>query len=216
MRFVDTIKNIWKIEDLRKRITITIALVLVYRFGCYVVLPGISPAELDALRNFTSGGLMQLLDMFSGGAFSQASIFALGIMPYITASIVIQLLGMVLPSFQKMQREGESGRTKLNQYTRYLTVFILLLQGPAYLMNLQYQVHAAGGVSSFGYWSILYLTVILAAGSMFIMWLGEKITDKGIGNGIRSTCRNCFGYVCDRIYCRKTYGEASCKVRQCG
>ena len=184
MRFVDTIKNIWKIEDLRKRITITIALVLVYRFGCYVVLPGISPAELDALRSFTSGGLMQLLDMFSGGAFSQASIFALGIMPYITASIVIQLLGMVLPSFQKMQREGESGRTKLNQYTRYLTVFILLLQGPAYLMNLQYQVHAAGGVSSFGYWSILYLTVILAAGSMFIMWLGEKITDKGIGNGI--------------------------------
>ncbi|MGN0214260.1 MAG: preprotein translocase subunit SecY [Muribaculaceae bacterium] len=184
MRFVDTIKNIWKIEDLRKRITITIALVLVYRFGCYVVLPGISPAELDALRNFTSGGLMQLLDMFSGGAFSQASIFALGIMPYITASIVIQLLGMVLPSFQKMQREGESGRTKLNQYTRYLTVLILLLQGPAYLMNLQYQVHAAGGVSSFGYWTVLYLTIILAAGSMFIMWLGEKITDKGIGNGI--------------------------------
>ena len=184
MRFVDTIKSIWKIEDLRKRITITIALVLVYRFGCYVVLPGISPAELDALRSFTSGGLMQLLDMFSGGAFSQASIFALGIMPYITASIVIQLLGMVLPSFQKMQREGESGRTKLNQYTRYLTVLILFLQGPAYLMNLQYQVHAAGGVSSFGYWTMMYLTVILAAGSMFIMWLGEKITDKGIGNGI--------------------------------
>ena len=155
-----------------------------YRFGCFVVLPGISPAELDALKNFTSGGLMQLLDMFSGGAFSQASIFALGIMPYITASIVIQLLGMVLPQFQKMQREGESGRTKLNQYTRYLTVFILLLQGPAYLMNLQYQVAAAGGVSSFGYFDIIYLTIILAAGSMFIMWLGEKITDKGIGNGI--------------------------------
>ena len=184
MRFVDTIKNIWKIEDLRKRITITIALVLVYRFGCYVVLPGINPAEVDALKNFTSGGLMQLLDMFSGGAFSQASIFALGIMPYITASIVIQLLGMVLPSFQKMQREGESGRTKLNQYTRYLTVVILLLQGPAYLMNFQYQVHAAGGVSSFGFWTMIYLTIILAAGSMFIMWLGEKITDKGIGNGI--------------------------------
>ncbi len=184
MRFVDTIKNIWKIEDLRKRITITIALVLMYRFGCYVVLPGISPAELDALRNFTSGGLMQLLDMFSGGAFSQASIFALGIMPYITASIVIQLLGMVLPQFQKWQREGESGRTKLNQYTRYLTVLILLIQGPAYLMNLQYQVQAAGGVSSFGYLEMLYLTIILAAGSMFIMWLGEKITDKGIGNGI--------------------------------
>ena len=184
MRFVNTIKNIWKIEDLRKRIIITIVLVLIYRFGCFVVLPGISPAELDALRNFTSSGLMQLLDMFSGGAFSQASIFALGIMPYITASIVIQLLGMVLPQFQKMQREGESGRTKLNQYTRYLTVFILLLQGPAYLMNLQYQVAAAGGVSSFGYFDIIYLTIILAAGSMFIMWLGEKITDKGIGNGI--------------------------------
>ena len=184
MRFVNTIKNIWKIEDLRKRIIITIVLVLMYRFGCFVVLPGISPAELDALRNFTSSGLMQLLDMFSGGAFSQASIFALGIMPYITASIVIQLLGMVLPQFQKMQREGESGRTKLNQYTRYLTVFILLLQGPAYLMNLQYQVAAAGGVSSFGYFDIIYLSIILAAGSMFIMWLGEKITDKGIGNGI--------------------------------
>ena len=160
MRFVNTIKNIWKIEDLRKRIIITIVLVLMYRFGCFVVLPGISPAELDALRNFTSSGLMQLLDMFSGGAFSQASIFALGIMPYITASIVIQLLGMVLPQFQKMQREGESGRTKLNQYTRYLTVFILLLQGPAYLMNLQYQVAAAGGVSSFGYFDIIYLTKI--------------------------------------------------------
>ena len=184
MRFIETIKNIWKIEDLRQRIIITLLLVLVYRFGCYVVLPGISPAEIDALRNFTSGGLMQLLDMFSGGAFSQASIFALGIMPYITASIVIQLLGIVLPSFQKLQREGESGRTKLNQYTRYLTVAILLLQGPAYLVNLQVQVNQAGGAANFGFWTTLYLTIILAAGSMFIMWLGEKITDKGVGNGI--------------------------------
>ena len=149
------------------------------------MLPGIHPDDLDALANFTSGsGLMQLLDMFSGGAFSQASIFALGIMPYITASIVIQLLGMVLPSFQKMQREGESGRQKLNQYTRYLTVLILLLQGPAYLVNLQYQVNAAGGAATMGFWTIAYLTVILAAGSMFIMWLGERITDRGIGNGI--------------------------------
>lgn len=149
------------------------------------MLPGIHPDDLDALANFTSGsGLMQLLDMFSGGAFSQASIFALGIMPYITASIVIQLLGMVLPSFQKMQREGESGRQKLNQYTRYLTVLILLLQGPAYLVNLQYQVNAAGGHATMGFWTIAYLTVILAAGSMFIMWLGERITDRGIGNGI--------------------------------
>ena len=124
MKLIETIKNIWKIEDLRKRLTVTFLLVLVYRFGCYVVLPGISPSELEAMRNFTNSGLMQLLDMFSGGAFSQASIFALGIMPYITASIVIQLLGMVLPQFQKMQREGESGRMKLNQYTRYLPVLI--------------------------------------------------------------------------------------------
>ncbi len=153
--------------------------------GCYIVLPGIHPDDLDALASFTAGsGLMQLLDMFSGGAFSQASIFALGIMPYITASIVIQLLGMVLPSFQKMQREGESGRQKLNQYTRYLTVLILLLQGPAYLINLQMQVSSAGGHAAMGFWTVAYLTVILAAGSMFIMWLGERITDRGIGNGI--------------------------------
>ena len=184
MKLIETTKNIWKIEDLRKRITITLLLVLIYRVGCYVVLPGISPSEIDALRNFASGGLMQLLDMFSGGAFSQASIFALGIMPYITASIVIQLLGMVLPQFQKMQREGESGRMKINQYTRYLTVVILLLQGPAYLVNLQVQVNAAGGAAHFGFWTTAYLTLILAAGSMFIMWLGEKITDKGLGNGI--------------------------------
>jgi len=184
MRFVQTIKNIWSVDDLRKRIGITILLVLIYRFGCYVVLPGINPDELMALKNFTSGGLMQLLDMFSGGAFSQASIFALGIMPYITASIVIQLLGMVLPSFQKMQREGESGRMKLNQYTRYLTVLILLLQGPAYLMNLKYQVAAAGGHVEMTFWTIAFMTIVLAAGSMFIMWLGERIDQKGVGNGI--------------------------------
>ena len=168
MRFIETIKNISKIEDLRKRIVVTFLLVLVYRVGCYVVLPGINPSELDALRNFTDSGLMQLLDMFSGGAFSQASIFALGIMPYITASIVIQLLGMVLPSFQKLQREG----------------VILLLQAPAYLVNLQVQVNSAGGNAHFGFWTMAYMIIILAAGSMFIMWLGERITDKGIGNGI--------------------------------
>ena len=186
MGFTKTIKNIWSVEDLRKRIGITLLLVIIYRFGCYVVLPGINPDDLMALKNFTSDGLMQLLDMFSGGAFSQASIFALGIMPYITASIVIQLLGMVLPSFQKMQREGESGRQKLNQYTRYLTVLILLLQAPAYLYNLQYQFAAAshGAAVQFGFWTVVYLTIILAAGSMFIMWLGERITDRGIGNGI--------------------------------
>ncbi len=187
MGLVQTLKNIWTIEELRRRILITLLLVLVYRLGCYVVLPGISPSDIDALASFTNkSGLMQLLDMFSGGAFSQASIFALGIMPYITASIVIQLCGMILPSFQKMQREGESGRQKMNQYTRYLTVLILVLQAPAYLVNLQVQVNSAanGMVMSFGFWTTLYLTIILAAGSMFIMWLGERITDRGIGNGI--------------------------------
>lgn len=187
MSLVQTFKNIWTIEELRKRILVTLLLVLVYRLGCYVVLPGISPSDIDALANFTNkSGLMQLLDMFSGGAFSQASIFALGIMPYITASIVIQLCGMILPSFQKMQREGESGRQKLNQYTRYLTVLILVLQAPAYLVNLQMQVNGAANahVMSFGLWTYIYLTIILAAGSMFIMWLGERITDRGIGNGI--------------------------------
>ena len=189
MRFIQTIKNIWTIEELRKRILVTLMLVLVYRLGCYVVLPGINPAHLMALEKFTeSSGLMQLLNMFSGGAFSNASIFALGIMPYITASIVIQLLGMILPSFQKMQREGESGRQKLNQYTRYLTVLILVIQGPAYLINLQHQLNAAasstGAIIEMSAWTMAYLTVILAAGSMFIMWLGERITDRGIGNGI--------------------------------
>ncbi len=185
MRLVDTIKNIWKIEDLRKRLVVTFLLILVYRVGCYVVLPGIDPNQLAAMKSFTSGGLMQLLDMFSGGAFSQASIFDLAIMPYITASIVIQLLGMVLPQFQKLQREGESGHMKINQYTRYLTVLILLLQAPAYLFNLEYQVNsAAHGTMALTWLDKTYMTVILAAGSMFIMWLGERITDKGVGNGI--------------------------------
>ncbi len=181
MRAIETLKNIWKIEDLRKRIITTILLVLVYRVGSFVVLPGVDPDSLDMLRSQTSSGLMQLLDMFSGGAFSNASIFALGIMPYITASIVIQLLGMVLPSFQKMQREGESGRMKLNQYTRYLTVIILLLQGPAYLVNLHVQM---GSAFPSGWWFLVTSTIVLAAGSMFVLWLGERITDRGIGNGI--------------------------------
>ncbi|MEZ3576224.1 MAG: preprotein translocase subunit SecY [Muribaculaceae bacterium] len=187
MRFIETLKNIWTIEELRKRLLITVLLVFIYRVGCYVVLPGISPSDIDALASFTNkSGLMQLVDMFSGGAFSQASIFALGIMPYITASIVIQLCGMILPSFQKMQREGESGRQKMNQYTRYLTVLILFLQAPAYLINLQVQVNGAanGSTLQLGFWSVVYLTIILTAGSMFIMWLGERITDRGIGNGI--------------------------------
>ena len=187
MGFTQTIKNIWSVEDLRHRIGVTLLLVIIYRFGCYVVLPGINPDDLTKLKEFSSGGLMQLLDMFSGGAFSQASIFALGIMPYITASIVIQLLGMVLPSFQKMQREGESGRMKLNQYTRWLTVIILLLQSPAYLLNLKAQIGAAGATAaanSITGLNIAFMTIILTAGSMFIMWLGERIDQKGVGNGI--------------------------------
>ena len=185
MRFVETLKNIWIIQELRQRLLVTVLLVFIYRLGCYVVLPGISPDAIDALQNFTNrSGLMQLLDMFSGSAFSQASIFALGIMPYITASIVIQLCGMILPSFQKLQREGESGRQKLNQYTRYLTVAILVLQAPAYLINLQVQASSANSAIHMGFWTVAYLTIILAAGSMFIMWLGERITDRGIGNGI--------------------------------
>lgn len=179
MGFVQTVKNIWKIEDLRQRILITIGFIAIYRFGSFVVLPGINPAHLEALQANATSGLLSLLDMFSGGAFSNASIFALGIMPYISASIVMQLLGIAVPAFQKMQREGESGRTKMNQYTRYLTVAILLVQGPAYIYG------AVGQAIPGGFWDwVLPSTIILAAGSMFVLWLGERITDKGIGNGI--------------------------------
>ena len=184
MRAIETIKNIWKIEDLRNRIFTTILLVAIYRLGTFVVLPGIDPADLTKLQGQTSGGLLQLLDMFSGGAFSNASVFALGIMPYISASIVVQLLGMALPSFQKLQREGESGRRKLNQYTRYLTVIILLMQAPTYMLNLGTQLDPVGASLPGGVWFIVSSTIILAAGSMFVLWLGERITDKGVGNGI--------------------------------
>ena len=184
LKFVQTIKNIWKVEDLRVRIGITLLFVAIYRFGSYVVLPGIDPAMLTRLQEQTSGGLMSLLDMFSGGAFSNASIFALGIMPYISASIVIQLLAIAVPFFQKLQREGESGRRKINQYTRYLTVLILLVQAPSYLLNLRYTAGAA--LSEAINWNVFMITstIILAAGSMFVLWLGERITDKGIGNGV--------------------------------
>ncbi|MCD8029619.1 MAG: preprotein translocase subunit SecY [Bacteroides sp.] len=181
---IETIKNIWKIEDLRQRILITILFVAIYRFGSFIVLPGINPAMLAKLHEQTSEGLLGLLNMFSGGAFSNASIFALGIMPYISASIVIQLLGIAVPYFQKLQREGESGRRKMNQYTRYLTILILLVQAPSYLLNLKAQ--AGPALNSSLDWTLFMVTstVILAAGSMFILWLGERITDKGIGNGV--------------------------------
>ena len=183
-KFIETLKNIWKIEDLRSRILISLLFAAIYRFGSFVVLPGINPAMLDKLQSQTQGGLMSLLDMFSGGAFSNASIFALGIMPYISASIVMQLLAVAVPYFQKMQREGESGRKKISMYTRWLTVAILLFQAPSYLLNLKMQ--AAGALATGISWSVFLVpaTIILAAGSMFILWLGERITDKGIGNGI--------------------------------
>ena len=183
-KFIETLKNCWRIEDLRKRLLITLLFTAIYRFGSFVVLPGINPAQLQNLQSQTSGGLMSLLDMFSGGAFSNASIFALGIMPYISASIVMQLLAVAVPYFQKMQREGERGRKKISWYTRVLTVFILFLQGPSYLINLKMQ--AGQALSSGISWTVFMFpaAVILAAGSMFILWLGERITDKGVGNGV--------------------------------
>ena len=184
MKFIETLKNIWKIEELRNKLGMTILLILIYRFGSFIVLPGINPEALTALQQQTSSGLMSLLDMFSGGAFSNASIFALGIMPYISASIVVQLLTIAIPYFQKMQREGESGRNKINRITRYLTVAILLFQGPSYLVNLKVQMLHAGSVMPEGLWFSISSTLILCAGSMFVMWLGERMTDRGIGNGI--------------------------------
>jgi preprotein translocase subunit SecY len=179
----ETIKNISKIEDLKKRLLTTVLFIAVYRLGSHILLPGIDADMLINLRRQTSSGLLSLLDMFSGGAFSNASIFALGIMPYISASIVLQLLTIAVPSFQKLQKEGESGRMKINQYTRYLTLIILVLQGPSYLINLGHQVGRDVIPVDWG-WFLTASTLILAAGSSFILWLGERITDKGIGNGV--------------------------------
>ncbi len=192
-RLIQTIRNIYKIEELRNRILYTIGIILIYRLGSYVVLPGVNPSELAALADQTSSGLLGLLNMFSGGAFSNASIFALGIMPYISASIVVQLLGMAVPYFQKLQKEGESGRKKINQITRYLTILITGFQAQAYIANLVSQLRNPDGsitaIMPFEGTSVhpffwIMSTVILISGTMFVMWLGEKITDKGIGNGI--------------------------------
>ena len=185
----ENIRNIFKIEELRKRITYTILIILIYRFGSYVVLPGIDPNQLAELQNQSSSGLLGLLNMFSGGAFANASVFALGIMPYITASIIVQLLGMAIPYFQRLQKEGESGRRKINQITRYLTVLIVGVQAPGYIANLRAQLPSeaiypfvAGGSPTLFFW--ISSIVILIAGTLFVMWLGERITDKGLGNGI--------------------------------
>ncbi len=189
MKFVETIKNIFKIEELRKRLAYTFILVLIYRFGCFVVLPGIDASMLAGLQTTSSQGLVGLLNMFSGGAFGNASIFALGVMPYISASIVIQLLAMFVPYFRKLQMEGEAGRRKMNQITRWLTIVIIAIQGPAYLATVHSQIPAAAfvAVNNLGWSSFVFnlvATIILMAGSMFVMWLGERITDRGIGNGI--------------------------------
>lgn len=183
MRLIDTIRNIWKIEELKSRILTTLGLLLIYRLGSFVVLPGIDPSQLAALKSQTSEGVLGLLDMFSGGAFSNASILGLGIMPYISASIVVQLLGIAIPYFQRLQKEGESGRRKINQITRYLTVIILIIQAPSYLANLFTQLSPSAFAVSGAMFKISS-TIILTAGTMFVMWLGERITDKGIGNGI--------------------------------
>ncbi len=189
-RLIETLRNINKIDELRKRILYTLGIILIYRLGSYVVIPGVDPSMLANLQNQASGGLLGLLNMFSGGAFSNASVFALGIMPYISASIVIQLLGMAIPYFQRLQREGESGRRKINQITRYLTVAIVALQAPGYIANMISQLPPEAitpfdpNVTNPSLFFWVSSTVILIAGTLFVMWLGEKITDKGIGNGI--------------------------------
>ena len=183
-KLIETLKNIYKIEELRSRILFTLGLLVIYRLGSFVTLPGINHEALSAQMAQTmsnDNGLMGLLNVFSGGAFEQASVFALGVMPYITASIIIQLLGIMVPYFRKMQREGESGRRKMNQWTRFLTIGVLMLQAPAYLKTMVMR----GDVIAMGESTFIYTsTLILIAGTMFIMWLGEKITDRGIGNGI--------------------------------
>ena len=182
-KIIETIKNIWAIEDLRNRLLFTLAILAIYRMGSFVVIPGVDPSQLSALQDQTSDGLLGLLNMFTGGAFSQASIFALGIMPYISASIVVQLLGMAIPYFQKLQKEGESGRRKINNITRYLTILITGGQAPGYFANLKATLpESAFLLPAGGFWASSI--IILVTGTMFVMWLGEKITDRGIGNGI--------------------------------
>ncbi len=185
-KLIQTFQNLFKIEELKKRILYTLGLLLIYRFGSFVVIPGINPNALSSLADQVSGtGLLGLLDIFSGGAFANASIFALGVMPYISASIIMQLVGMVIPYFQRMQREGESGRRKMNQWTRYLTIIVLLLQGSAYIANLYHKLPSEAFVLGPDNFLFKVSTiVVLTAGTMFVMWLGEKITDKGLGNGI--------------------------------
>ena len=183
--FIESFKNVWKIEELKNRILFTLGLLLVYRFGAHVTLPGIDATQLGGLAGQTDKGIGSILDMFTGGAFSKASVFALGIMPYISASIVVQLMGIAIPYLQKLQKDGESGRKKLNQITRWLTIGITLLQGPGYIYNLRQTIPQDAFLLGFDSFAFLFSSVlILTTGTIFAMWLGEKITDKGIGNGI--------------------------------
>ena len=183
--FFESLANVWKIEELKNRILITLGLLLVYRFGAHVTLPGIDATQLNSLGNQTKDGIGSILDMFTGGAFSKASVFALGIMPYISASIVVQLMGIAIPYLQKLQKDGESGRKKINQITRWLTIVITLVQGPGYIYNLYRTIPGSAFLLGFDSFAFLFSSVlILTTGTIFAMWLGEKITDKGIGNGI--------------------------------
>jgi preprotein translocase subunit SecY len=182
---IKTLKNIWSIEELRSKILFTLLLIFIYRVGTHIVLPGINPAGLKALNDSTNTGILGLIDTFAGGAFSQASIFALGIMPYISASIFMQLMTVLVPRFQKMQKEGESGRKKINQWTRYLTVAVTAVQASAYVKYLEEMARSQPAMMISGYSSMFWIStvIILTAGTLFVMWMGEKITDKGLGNG---------------------------------
>ena len=184
-KFFESLVNVWKIEELKNRILVTLGLLLVYRFGAHITLPGIDATQLNSLAGQTKDGIGSILDMFTGGAFSKASVFALGIMPYISASIVVQLMGIAIPYLQKLQKDGESGRKKINQITRWLTILITLVQGPGYIYNLYRTLPGNAFLLGFDSFSFLFSSVlILTTGTIFAMWLGEKITDKGIGNGI--------------------------------
>jgi len=183
-RFIETIKHIWSIHELRSKILVTLLLVFIYRLGTYIVLPGVNPLLLQQMKSKSGEGLLGLINIFSGGAFGNASIFALGIMPYISASIAVQLLSLAVPYFQRLSKEGESGRRQINQITRYITIVVTVIQGFAYITNLKIQsgdaITTAVPMGIFVFSSI----ICLSAGTLFVMWLGEKITDKGLGNGI--------------------------------
>lgn len=183
-KLIQTLKNIWTIEELRTKIIVTLSLIFVYRFGSHIVLPGIDPNKISDQIS-SNNGLINLFDQFAGGAFSHASIFALGVMPYISASIFMQLMTILVPQMQKIQKEGESGRKKINQWTRYLTVIVTIFQGGAYVAYLRSPQgpYLASIIPSYAGYFFLSTIIVLTAGTLFVMWLGEKIQDKGLGNG---------------------------------